>query len=287
MEIYSNAYFEYPWNSAVNVGGSVTGMEYPGIIFCSSEYKKEELWGDITHEIGHNWFPMIVGSNERKYMWMDEGFNTFINRYAAEKFNNGEYFDKNDRPAIGIAASMADAKDPLMTAPEAINDYRQYYSKTAQGLDMLRNVVLGPDRFDYAFREYIKHWAFKHPLPYDFFRAMNDASGEDLNWFFQPWFFTTWKLDQAIQSVNYVHGYPSKGATITLVNKDKMAMPVEVKITMVSGKTETIHLPVNIWQRGSVWSFSYPSTSPIKTVELDPDKRLPDVDRANNIWNGH
>src|SRR6185437_14915021 len=151
MEIYSDKYFEYPWNSAVSVSGVALGMEYPGIIFCLSNLKNGGLWGDITHEIGHNWFPMIVGSNERKYMWMDEGFNTFINRYAAQKFNNGEYFDKNERPAIGIAGAMIQARDPLMTAPEAINDYRQYYSKTALGLDMLRNVVLGPERFDYAF----------------------------------------------------------------------------------------------------------------------------------------
>ena len=189
IEIYSSKYFEYPWNSAVSVSGVALGMEYPGIIFCLNNLKKGSLWGDITHEIGHNWFPMIVGSNERKYMWMDEGFNTFINEYSTEKFNNGEYFNGKRRNALGIAGMMTHAKDPLMVAPEAINDYGQYYNKTALGLDMLRNVVLGPDRFDYAFNEYIKHWAFKHPLPYDFFRAMNDAAGEDLNWFFQPWFF--------------------------------------------------------------------------------------------------
>ena len=89
MEIYSKAYYEYPWNSATSVSGVALGMEYPGIIFCLSNFKNGDLWGDITHEIGHNWFPMIVGTNERKYMWMDEGFNTFINVYASEQFNNG------------------------------------------------------------------------------------------------------------------------------------------------------------------------------------------------------
>ena len=283
MEIYSNTYFEYPWNSAVNVSGVALGMEYPGIIFCLSNFKNERLWGDITHEIGHNWFPMIVGSNERKYMWMDEGFNTFINKYATEKFNNGEYFDAKVRAANEISSMMAHATDPLMVAPEAINDYRQYYVKTALGLDILRNVVIGPDRFDYAFHQYVKHWAFKHPLPYDFFRAMNDACGEDLNWFFQPWFFTTWKLDQAIQSVKYDK---AKGALITLVNKEKLAMPVDLKIILANGKTETMQLPVNIWQRGSVWTFIYPATSAIRSVEIDPDHQLPDVDRKNNVWKG-
>ncbi|MDB5109089.1 MAG: hypothetical protein JWR67_203, partial [Mucilaginibacter sp.] len=265
MEIYSKGYFEYPWNSAVSVSGVALGMEYPGIIFCLSNLKNGGLWNDVTHEIGHNWFPMIVGSNERKYMWMDEGFNTFINEYATEKFNNGEYFHAKNRTAPGIARAMSRAKDPLMLAPEAINDYGQYYNKTAQGLDMLRNVVLGPERFDFAFHEYVKHWAFKHPLPYDFFRAMNDASGEDLNWFFQPWFFTTWKIDQAVQSVKYVKDNAENGALITLVNKEKMAMPVDAKITQVNGKTEIIHLPVNIWQRNGVWTFMYPSTAEIQS----------------------
>lgn len=284
MEIYSGKYFEYPWNSAVSVSGVALGMEYPGIIFCLSNLKNGSLWGDITHEIGHNWFPMIVGSNERKYMWMDEGFNTFINEYSTEKFNNGEYFNSKNRSANQIARMMKNEKDPLMIAPEAQNNYGQYYNKTALGLDMLRNVVLGADRFDYAFNEYTKKWAFKHPLPYDFFRTMNDASGEDLNWFFQPWFFTTWKLDQAIQSVKYVKEDTTKGALITLVNKGKLAMPVILKIAQANGKTETISLPVNIWQRGGVWTFIYPSTSAIQSLELDPDHQLPDVDRGNNVW---
>jgi hypothetical protein len=181
---------------------------------------------------------------------------------------------------------MPREKDPLMIAPEAQNEYGQYYVKTSLGLDMLRNVVLGPDRFDYAFHEYVKHWAFKHPLPYDFFRAMNDASGEDLNWFFRPWFFTTWKLDQAIQSVKYVKDEAANGALITLVNKEKLAMPVILKITQANGKVETLNLPVNIWQRNGVWTFVYPSTSAIQSLELDPDHQLPDVDRKNNVWNG-
>ncbi len=284
MEIYSQEYFEYPWNSAVSVSGVALGMEYPGIIFCLSNLKKGNLWGDITHEIGHNWFPMIVGSNERKYMWMDEGFNTFINEYSTKMFNNGEYDNPKARPANQIAFMMGREKDPLMVAPEAQNEYGQYYVKTSCGLDMLRNVVLGPDRFDYAFHNYIKHWAFKHPLPYDFFRAMNDASGEDLNWFFQPWFFTTWKLDQSVQGVKYVKDKPENGAQITLVNKEKMAMPVDLKITQANGKTEILHLPANIWQRGGVWTFIYPSTSAITAMEIDPDHQLPDVDRKNNVW---
>ena len=290
IEIYSKKYFEYPWNSAVTVAGVALGMEYPGTVFCLDNLKKGQLWGDITHEIGHNWFPMIVGSNERKYMWQDEGFNTFINEYSTLMFNKGEYADTNARPAHGLVGYLKRLKDPLMVAPEAMGtngDYGQYYVKTSAGLDMLRNVVLGPDRFDYAFNNYIKHWAFKHPLPYDFFRAMNDGAGEDLNWFWKEWFFTTWKLDQAIQSVTYEGGDPAKGSIITLVNKEKMAMPVDLKITQSNGKTEIVHLPVNIWQRiGGVWKYRYASTSSITKVEIDPDHQLSDVDPTNNVWMG-
>ncbi len=284
MEIYSKAYFEYPWNTAVNVSGVALGMEYPGIIFCLSNYKGSRLWGDVTHEIGHNWFPMIVGSNERKYMWQDEGFNTFINDHASQQFNNGEYYDPAKK-AQSILSGYKNSKDPLMTPPEAIglNDYGQYYNKTALGLTMLRNVVLGPERFDYAFNQYIKNWAMKHPLPYDFFRTMNDAAGEDLNWFFKSWFFTTWKLDQAVQGVRYT-GNKADGALITLVNKEKMAMPIDLKITQENGKVETIHLPVNVWQRNATWTFKYPSTSTITTIEIDPEHELPDVNLGNNIY---
>ncbi len=116
---------------------------------------------------------------------------------------------------------------------------------------------------------------------------MNDASGEDLNWFWKEWFFTTWKLDQAITSVKYVNGKVTDGAMITLTNKEKMAMPVQLKITQSNGKTEILNLPVNIWQRGGVWTFKYPSTSSIKSIVIDPGNELPDIDLKNNTYTGN
>jgi len=165
-----------------------------------------------------------------------------------------------------------------------LRDYGMYYNKTSLCLDMLRNVVLGSDRFDYAFHTYINRWAMKHPQPYDFFRTMNDAAGEDLNWFWKEWFFTTWKLDQAVTDVKYVLGTPSKGALITIENNEKIAMPVDLKITQADGKTETIHLPVEVWQRGGKWTFKYPSVSRIQTIVVDPDFQLPDTNRNNNTF---
>ncbi|MEO8854693.1 MAG: M1 family aminopeptidase, partial [Ginsengibacter sp.] len=256
------------------------------IVFCSYRIGKANLWHDVTHEIGHNWFPMIVGSDERSFMWMDEGMNTFINGYASNSFNHGEYGDTTNRSILMMSRTMERAKDPLMTPPEAISlrDYGQYYSKTAVGLNILRNSVLGPDRFDFAFKTYIKRWAYKHPQPIDFFRTMNDAAGDNLNWFWKEWFYETWKLDQSVKGVKYVDNDPAKGSLITIENLQQLAMPVVVKVTEENGKTQTINLPVNVWQRDTDWTFKYNSTSPIASVVLDPNDELPDVNRANNSW---
>jgi len=286
IEFYSKDYFEYPWNSAVVVAGVALGMEYPGIVFCSYKIGKGNLWHDVTHEIGHNWFPMIVGSNERRFMWMDEGMNTFINGYASNSFNHGEYGDTTNRSILGMARQMTRFKDPLMTPPESINlsDYGQYYSKTATALNILRKSVIGSDRFDYAFKTYIQRWAFKHPQPEDFFRTMNDAAGDNLNWFWKEWFYETWKLDQSVKGVKYVNDNAANGALIAIENLQQMAMPVIAKITEQNGESKEIRLPVEVWQRGSEWTFKYNSTTPITSIVLDPHNELPDINRKNNTW---
>jgi aminopeptidase N len=182
---------------------------------------------------------------------------------------------------------MSGATDPLMTPPESMGfrDVGLYYYKTSLALDILRNDVLGPERFDYAFRFYIKNWAFKHPQPSDFFRAMDNAAGEDLGWFWKEWFFTTWTLDQAVSGVKYVDDNVANGALITIENLGEMALPVTAEITEQNGKSSTIKLPVEIWQRGGKWTFKYNSTSAIKSVVLDPKVHYPDTDRDNNTWN--
>jgi hypothetical protein len=291
METYSQTLFEYPWNVAISSAGITPGMEYPGIIFNNYSEVKARLWFLIAHEIGHNWFPMIVGSNERKYMWQDEGFNTYVNYIATDLFNHGEYVNA---PAYFNKAFFASRdyrqfmkyKDPLMTVSDAMTEeeHYQFYGKTAYGLNLLRTVVVGKERFDYAFRKYTEAWAFKHPTPYDFFRCINNATGEDLNWFWKEWLFTTWKLDQAVKGVAYVDGDPARGALITIENKGRMILPVIVTITQSDGKTETVQLPVNIWYRGGSWTFRYASTATIAKVVLDPDQALPDMDRLNNVW---
>ena len=294
IEIYSKNFYEYPWNSAVDIGSNITGMEYPGMIFNDYTSTRAPLWFVIAHEIGHNWYPMIVGSNERKYMWQDEGFNSYINYYSGEIFNGGEYAKDPALYQKGHFAWLDQStlpflKDPLMTFSEAmdLDQHYQYYSKTAFGLKLLRNVVLGKDRFDYAFRKYTAAWAFKHPTPYDFFHCMNSAAGDDLNWFWKEWFFTTWTLDQAVTTVKYVQDDPAKGALITIDNIGKMILPVILKVVQANGVSETIRLPVEIWQRGGSWTLHYASTGKIQQVILDPENQLPDVDRKNNLWTGN
>ncbi|MDB4919225.1 M1 family metallopeptidase [Mucilaginibacter sp.] len=288
IELYSNEWFEYTYPVATNVAGIVGGMEYPGIVFCGMQNTAGSLWEVTNHEFGHNWFPMIVGSNERKYAWMDEGFNTFINKVDTKVFNNGEYFEPADAQKAA-PAMFSPGADPIMSTPDVIQpDYLGYaaYEKPAMGLTILREQILGEKRFDYAFKTYIKRWAFKHPTPWDFFHSMDNAAGEDLSWFWNEWFTTTLKLDQSVKAIDYIDNDPSKGALITIENLEGMALPVTLAVKEENGNSSTVKLPAEIWQRGGTWTFAYKSTSKITFATLDPDHALPDVNTQNNALSG-
>ena len=291
IEFNSKQWYEFPYPVATNVAGTVGGMEYPGIVFCSAMASGSGLWGVTDHEFGHTWFPMIVGSNERKYAWMDEGFNTFINGLSTKAFNKGEFNQQSammdPTSSFLVKYMFNEAADGLYNIPEVIqqgNLGNAAYSKPGFMLDELRDVVLGPDRFDAAFREYINRWAFKHPTPWDFFHTMENASGEDLSWFWRSWVLNTWKLDQTVKGVTYIKDKPENGSEVTIVNLQKMPMPVTVLVKEANGKEHRLNLPVEIWQRGAEWTFGVPTTSEVKEVILDPDKKLPDYNRDNNSW---
>ncbi|GAB3987148.1 M1 family metallopeptidase [Spirosoma daeguense] len=288
VEFYSKYLYEYSYPVATNVAGVVAGMEYPGIIFCDHRDKKDALWGVTDHEFGHNWFPMIVGNNERKFPWMDEGFNTFINGLSTASFNKGEY-NRERGTMHDLAPALFSPAEPIMTIPD-VQQARVLgilaYFKPGIGLKLLRDVVLGPDRFDFAFKNYVHRWAFKHPTPYDFFRSMEDGAGEDLGWFWKGYFYETWKLDQSVKDVKYVDGTPSNGSLISIENLEKMAMPVTIEVTESNGKKGRINLPIEVWQRGAGWTFKYNSTSSLKSVVIDPDQKLPDINSKNNVWRG-
>lgn len=290
MEGYSKRWFEFPYTSAVNVASNVGGMEYPGIVFCGYKAKGAGLWGVTDHEFGHTWFPMIVGSNERKYGWMDEGFNTFINGISTDDFNNGEYKPKERNMAAMYKYVFGANSETMMSEPDALKEANigvALYYKPGYALGLLRDHILGPDRFDYAFRSYISKWAYKHPAPWDFFRTIENAAGEDLGWFWKGMFIENYKLDQAITNVAYVSGDSSKGALVTITNLDRMAMPVILQYQSVSGKTGEVKIPVEVWQNGNTWIEKLNTNEKLKSVTIDPDHAFPDMNVDNNTWTGN
>ncbi|QEC67235.1 M1 family metallopeptidase [Panacibacter ginsenosidivorans] len=288
IEFYSKYLYEFTYPVATNVAGIVGGMEYPGIVFCGSRAKKGGLWGVTSHEFGHNWFPMIVGSNERKFPWMDEGFNTFINTMADSAFNNGEYNDDDPGNHTGYTKYMfTDSSESIMTVPDVTQPRNLgfvAYFKPGLGLTMLRENILGRARFDSAFSYYVHTWAFKHPTPYDFFHCIENYAGETLDWYWRGWFMNQWKIDLSIDDVAYINRDPSQGSIITISNMEKLPMPVTLEITEANGKVSRKMLPVEIWQHGSVWKFKFSSTDKIAKIIVDPDKNYPDINRGNNVW---
>ena len=222
---YSKLTFDYPYSKAVSVHSERQGMEYPMICFnfgrpdadgTYSERTKKGMIGVIIHEVGHNFFPMIVNSDERQWTWMDEGLNSFV-EILAELVYDPELFASN--PAKEITRYMGGDQSnlsPIMSQGDYVKQFGpNAYSKPAAGLYMLRKTIMGPELFDHAFRTYSKRWMFKHPTPEDFFRSMQDASGMDLDWFFRGWFYTTNVVDIGVGEVKkfYLTDKPNERVT--------------------------------------------------------------------------
>ncbi len=287
IEHYSEKWLEYPYPAAINVAGNEGGMEYPGIVFCNYDSKTAALWGVTDHEFGHIWFPMIVGSNERLHAWMDEGFNTFINSLSSAAFNDGEYKDPERNMHRFSSLLVNENLEPVYTSPDNLKEKNLgilAYYKPGAGLSLLREHILGPERFDEAFTAYINRWAYKHPTPDDFYRTIENVAGEDLRWFWRGWFVNSWKLDQAITEVKYVKNDPTQGALITIENLEKMPMPVVIEFKTKSGEVTRQTLPVEIWKRNTSWTFKHDSTEKLSKVVIDPDYVLPDSNSKNNKW---
>lgn len=287
-------WYPYPWPAAINLGGHGAGMEYPGIVFDGFDDTGKGLFWISAHELGHTWFPMIVGSNERRYAFMDEGFNTFIDVYASDAFNHGEYAPKRDgeyapgggNPVDEILPLLADADAPTLMAPaDGISEKYRHpltYFKGALGLVLLREQILGPERFDPAFRKYIATWAYKHPTPSDFFRFMESESGEDLGWWWRGWYFNNWQLDMGVTKAAYVDDDVSHGLVVTLESRHKLVMPATLRVDMADGTHLDKRVPVEAWLQQSSPRIVLPTTGKVLRVTLDPDHKLPDADRGNN-----
>jgi hypothetical protein len=283
IRYFSEQWYRYPYSHATTVEGPVGGMEYPMLTFVPNGSSRETTHWELAHEFGHEWFPMIVGSNERLYPWMDEGFNTFIDLHnAALYFAGTPYGDSIEVNPLHLAATHTGAgEQPLISNPTEVHDLMWTgYQKPALMLETLRFEVLGKDRFDAAFRDYIRTWAYKHPTPADFFRIMRDASGMELDWFWRDWVLTTARLDQAVDAF----GVDSTGhSTVTLSNRGTMVLPAELRLTFDDGTSETVKLPVEMWNLGPRFVYHLGSKKLVRRAEVDPRRVLPDLDRGNNV----
>jgi aminopeptidase N len=258
------------------------------IVFCHNRTDAQALYSVTDHEFGHTWFPMVVGSNERLYGWMDEGFNSFMNHYSfPRKFPDAPLPTARGVPDTYIKNALSGDEEAIMTPADRMRtneNWRQaLYNKPALGLVLLRDHITSPERFDPVFREYIRRWAYKHPTPADFFRTMEDGLGEDLSWFWRSWFYTTDRLDQAVDSVA-VSDSAGVVSKVYVRNAAQMPMPVELALTMDDGTTQRLHLPVEIWGLRDTYVALVPGPKKVTSVVVDPDGWYPDVDRSNNRW---
>jgi hypothetical protein len=216
IEQYNKYSLDYPYPAAISVNGPVGGMEYPMISFNGPRPIKDKKTGELTyskrtkygligviiHEVGHNYFPMIVNSDERQWTWMDEGLNTFV-QYLAEQAWEENYPQSRGEPRAIVDYMRSRNQVPIMTNSESLLQFgNNAYAKPAAALNVLRETVLGRELFDFAFREYAQRWKFKRPTPSDFFRSMEDASGTDLDWFWRGWFYTTDAVDVSVDGIS-------------------------------------------------------------------------------------
>ena len=209
-------------------------------------------------------------------------------------FNKGEYAPKRDseyaesggNPADEVIPFITDPEAPsIMTAPDAISEKYRHpftYFKPAFGLILLREQILGKDRFDYAFKNYINKWAYKHPQPDDFFRSMENGAGEDLSWFWRGWFYNNYKLDIALINAKYTDK-DHKAVQLTIANKEAMAMPFTLELKYKDGSKERIYFPVETWLQNKVTTYTKAVAQQVESVTVDPDNALPDLNRKNNL----
>jgi len=266
------------------VEGLIEGMEYPMLTFVPSLDKREDQYWVLTHEFGHEWFPMMVGSDERRYPWMDEGFNSFIDYGSAEGYFKGTAYGDTVRRELLTAyriSAVPGSEQPLITKPVESRDLAwTAYQKPALMLTVLRDAVLGKETFERALREYVRRWTFKHPQPADFFRTIENVSGRDLDWFWRAWVYTTARLDQAVDSVTTA----GDTALVFLSNRGQMVLPVTLEIRYADGSTESRDYPIEMWNLGSKFTARVGTGKPMIGVVVDPKAIYPDIDRANNRW---
>lgn len=287
IEFLSGFLWPYPYPQMTALDGVVScaGMEYPMITCIGGQRDTLGLYSVIVHEFGHMWFPMQVGSDEKRHAWQDEGLTRFNQAQAMRSFFGGYDLERIVRDAYLGFARTGDEVElmrhgdlyPVGTPAYSVASYQ----KMATNLVALR-ALLGDDVFMEAYREYGRRWIGKHPTEYDFFNTFNDVSKRDLSWFWRTWFYETWTLDQAIAGVE-VRG---DSATITVEDRGLAPMPVRLAITRQGASAvERREIPVDVWLRGERRAILRVAASPkIIKVEIDPENAFPDIDRTNNRW---
>ena len=275
----------YAYDQATIAEGPIGGMEYPMLVFISRPGEAEALESVIAHELGHEWFPMVIGSDEARYAWMDEGINSYDEDRAHQDFFPGSHAEEATREAYLVVAGH-DTEVPLMRHTDLVTPYGARtiaaYTKPAAVLVALRG-VLGNATFERAMREYAAAWSYRHPQPWDFFNTFERVAGRDLDWFWYPWFFETGVLDQSIASVRPVSG----GVEVVVRDAGQNPMPAFVAVTSSTGVVTEGEVPVEEWLRGAgTWTttVAVPTSGTVTRVEIDPRGLFPDANRDNNVW---
>ena len=282
ITFHAERWHPYIYPKITAAEGPIGGMEYPMIVFIGSPADPQALYAVISHEIAHEWYPMMVGSNESRYAWQDEGLVTYVEDLSvADYFAGAQPELATQQSYLRIAGS--DIEKPIMTAPDLFGVGPQYgvaaYTKPGTLLRAL-GVVIGEETVHRALRLYAERWLLRHPTPYDFFATVEEAAGRDLDWFWYPWFFETAALDQQVAEVR-----PStSGIEIIIEDLGDAPMPVPVRITLADGSVIERVLPVEPWLEGRTRQTITLDSAEVASVEIDPDRRMPDVDRANNAW---
>jgi hypothetical protein len=275
--------YPYPHMSAVDGPTSCGGMEYPMMTCIGGQWDTLGLYEVTAHEIGHMWIPMIVGSDEKRYAWMDEGLTQFDQSQAMGDFFKGFDDEARNRKNYLDIAEMGNEVE-LMRHGDRYPTYTSYgvasYYKPASVLVALRG-VLGAETFHKALTEYVRRWSYKHPSPYDFFHTFEDVSGKDLSWFWRTWFFETWKLDQAIDTVTTA----GDSLEITIENRERAPMPVLLTVTRANKQVDHLTIPAEVWFAGAKrHSIRIVREPTVKNIEIDTEKAFPDLDRSNQVW---
>ena len=282
IEFFSAYVFPYEYPHVTAVYGPVGGMEYPMMVFIGRSAPGEPLFAVLAHELSHQWFPMVVGSPEATYAWMDEGLSTFNESLSRGYFFGNQLSRLQDQQAY-LEAARAEAEAPLMQHTDHVESgfgrSVAAYTKPATILHAMRRAI-GGSRFDAAYRAYATAWKYRHPYPWDFFAMMEAGTGEDLDWLWQAWFYETGTLDQAIQDVALGDG----SLRIVIANRGAALMPIEIGIEFADGTTEKVEVPVGEWAGTTTITRDIPVDREVARVIIDPEQYYPDIDRSNNVW---